>query len=101
MVNERVIQTSMAQCVVLTNRETVIYLDIGDEKYWLEPCVIEISSEAGGIKFTPLQIFGASPWAEKLKDEHILCNYVPEEEIEKTYKSFISEYLDDLKEVSN
>ena len=88
----------MSMCAVLSNGSTIIYL-INDENSWIEPCIVRIHTDERNldkISFTPLQIFGISPVMSPINQMHILTSYVPEPEVEQSYRIFLEGYLKDI-----
>jgi len=57
------LDSKMGKCAVLSNGQTIIYLDADDGKHWVEPCFIQ-SYKDSKVGFMPLQIFGESYLAE-------------------------------------
>ncbi len=88
----------MSMCSVLTNGSTIIYL-INDEQSWIEPCIIEIHARTtlkSKVSFMPLQVFAAAHVMPPIDQTHILTSYVPEPEIEQSYREFLDGYHKDI-----
>ena len=88
----------MSMCSVLINGSTIIYL-INDEQSWIEPCIIEVHSSTtfkSKVSFMPLQVFATSHIMPPINQNHILTSYVPEPEIEQSYRMFLDGYLNDI-----
>ncbi len=88
----------MSMCSVLINGSTIIYL-INDEQSWIEPCVIEIHSRTtlqSKVSFMPLQVFATSRIMPPIDKAHILTSYIPEPEIEQSYRNFLDGYHKDI-----
>ena len=94
------LDSKMGMCAVLSNGQTIIYLEAGDSKHWIEPCFIQ-SYKDSKVGFMPLQVFGESYLAEPVNPQHILCSYVPESQIEEAYKNFLRNYFLDSRTQRN
>ncbi len=92
-----------AMCLVISTGDTVIYLAKSKDE-WVEPCIVEPSYNDGKphVAFTPLNIFGASSISEPVREGHIISGpYVPDNDIEMTFRRFLAKYFEDINRQAN
>jgi len=90
----------MVFCSVLVNGMTLIYLEDEGGRYWVEPCIVSVH-EGNKLGLRPLQAFAESTKMESIDKQHILCTYVPEPGLDKSYREFLKGYLKNSRQPGN